>query len=99
VFLDGHGRPESRFYPAVTAFFPVSAGLALLSLRNPKLVPALALGIGAAAGAVAAASGRTRFETVSVAMLAPVYAVAHGAGMWRGLLLLARDRLAGGIAT
>jgi hypothetical protein len=77
----------------------VSAGLALVSLRRPKLAPALALGVGAAAGVVAAASGRTRFETVSVAMLAPVYAVAHGAGMWRGLVLLARDRLAGGIAT
>lgn len=94
VFLDGHGRPESRFYPVVTAFFPVSAGVVLVSLSRPKLVPALAVGIGVAAGVVAAVSGRRSvFEIASVAVLAPVYAVAHGAGMWRGLALLARDRL------
>ena len=92
VFLDGHGRPESRFYTLTRAFFPVSAAFALVSLRRPRLVPALALGTGAAAGAVAAASGRTVFETVSVALLAPVYAAAHGAGMWRGLAMRTRTR-------
>jgi glycosyltransferase involved in cell wall biosynthesis len=92
VFLDGHGRQESRFYPVAVAFFPVSAGLALASLRWPRLVPALALGVGATAAAVAALARRTPFETASVAVLAPVYAVAHGAGMWRGLALRAHGR-------
>jgi glycosyltransferase involved in cell wall biosynthesis len=98
VFLDGHGRPESRFFPLTAAFFPLSAALALASLRRPSLVPALAATTSAAAGAMAAAAGRSRFETASVAALAPVYAVAHGAGMWRGLALLARQRLANGAA-
>jgi glycosyltransferase involved in cell wall biosynthesis len=96
VFLDGHGRRESRFYPVARAFFPVSAGLALVALRSPKLVPALAAGVGAGAGIIAAASGRPPFETASVAVLAPVYAVAHGAGMWRGLGLIARSRFSSG---
>jgi hypothetical protein len=94
VFLDGHGRRESRFFPLAMAFFPVSAALAVASLRHPSLVPKLAATTSAAAAAVAAAMGRTRFETASVAALAPVYAAAHGAGMWRGLALLARHRLA-----
>jgi glycosyltransferase involved in cell wall biosynthesis len=98
VFLDGHGRPESRFFPLTAAFFPVSATLALASLRRPSLVLAVAAATSAGAAAVAAATGRSAFETASVAALAPVYAAAHGAGMWRGLVLLARHRLANGAA-
>jgi hypothetical protein len=98
VFLDGHGRPESRFFPVVAAFFPVSAGLALASLRRPALAPAVAVTAAAAAGAVAAVAGRSRFETAAFAALAPVYAAAHGVGMWRGLGLLVRRRLATGPA-
>ncbi len=98
VFLDGHGRRESRFFPLAAAFFPVSAVLALASLRRPSLVPAIAATTSAGAAAVAAATGRSAFETASVAALAPVYVAAHGAGMWRGLVLLARHRLANGPA-
>ncbi len=57
VFLDGHGRRESRFFPAVVAFYPVSAALAVAALRRPAAVPAGALGVALAAGAVAAAAG------------------------------------------
>jgi len=98
VFLDGHGRPESRFFPAVALFFPVSAALAAVSLRRPTVIPAAGVAIGLAAGATAAASGRSAFETASAVALAPVYAVAHGAGMWRGLALMARRRLGTGRA-
>ena len=56
-----------------------------------QLVPALAAAGAATAGVVAAASGRSVFETASFAALAPLYAVAHGAGMWRGLGMLARN--------
>jgi glycosyltransferase involved in cell wall biosynthesis len=88
VFLDGHGRPESSFFPAILAFYPTSAGLALLAARRPSLVPALGLGVAVAAAGVAGRTGRSAFETASFAALAPVYAVAHGAGMWRGLALM-----------
>ena len=82
VFLDGHGRRESRFFPAVAAFYPLSALLAVAALRRPAFVPVAALATAAAAGAVAAAAGRSRFEAVSFGALAPVR-VAHG-GMWQG---------------
>jgi len=96
VFVDGHGRLESRFFPIAVAFFPLSGGLALASLRRPALVPALAAATAVAGGTLAAVSGRSTFETASFGALAPVYAVAHGAGMWRGLALLARHRLVPG---
>src|SRR5215210_949572 len=37
VFLDGHGTQESRFFPAVVAFFPATAALAVIALRRPSV--------------------------------------------------------------
>jgi glycosyltransferase involved in cell wall biosynthesis len=92
VFLDGHGRRESRFFPAVVAFYPVSAALAIAAVRRPRLVPAGATGVAVTAGIVATAAGRPRFEALAFGLLAPVYAVAHGAGMWKGAVLALRRR-------
>jgi len=91
VFVDGHGRPESRFFPLVVAFFPVSAAAAVGVARRPLLGPALLLGLAACAGA--AARRRPAADALSFAALAPVYALAHGAGMWRGAALAAGGRL------
>jgi glycosyltransferase involved in cell wall biosynthesis len=93
VFLDGHGRPESGYFPLVIAFYPLSVGAVLLALRRPVAVPILAGTSVVAAGAVAALKGRSRDETLAFAGLAPVYALAHGAGMWRGLSLMVANRL------
>jgi glycosyltransferase involved in cell wall biosynthesis len=93
VFLDGHGRPESGYFPLVVAFYPLSVGVALLAVRRPVAVPILAGASVVAAGAVAALKGRSRDETLAFAGLAPVYALSHGAGMWRGLSLLVANRL------
>lgn len=94
VFLDGHGRAESRFYPVAVGFYPASALLVLAAIRRPLLVPLAVAAVGVAAGAFGLTRRRTAFEVASLAMATPVYAVAHGAGMWRGLGLLIRDRLA-----
>lgn len=92
MFLDGHGRRGSRFLPVVAAFYPASALVAAVSLRRPA-ASVLALGaLAASAGAVSVAKGRSPAETTAVAGLAPVYALAHGLGMWRGLLLAAEAR-------
>jgi glycosyltransferase involved in cell wall biosynthesis len=93
TFLDGHGRRESRFFPLVVGFFPLSAGIALLILRRPLSAPILVAATAGLAAAVAARARRPAFETLSFAALGPVYAVAHGAGMWRGLGALAREQL------
>jgi glycosyltransferase involved in cell wall biosynthesis len=90
VFVDGHGRRESRFFPAVLAFYPLSAGCVALVLKRPALAPALPALTAVAAAAFAARHRRSVSEIVSFGMLAPVYAASHGAGMWRALGFLAR---------
>ena len=92
VFVDGHGRSESRFFPVVLAFYPASALLAAAALRKPVVVPLSLLATSTAAGAFGLLRGRDRFEVVSLAALTPAYAVAHGAGMWSGLLSIATSR-------
>ena len=92
VFLDGHGRRESTYFPLVVAFYPLSLAAALLAVRRPASVPVLAGASVLAAGAVAAVKGRGRDESLAFAGLAPIYALAHGAGMWRGLALMAANR-------
>ena len=89
MFLDGHGRRESGFFPLVVGFYPLSALAAALVVRKPLALPALVAATALAAGAVAAVKKRTPRETAIFAALAPVYAAAHGAGMWRGAALLA----------
>jgi glycosyltransferase involved in cell wall biosynthesis len=94
VFLDGHGKPESRFFPIVVAFFPVNVALAVAAIRRPLLVPAAAAAVGVAAAAYGAQARRSRRELVVLAMVTPVYALAHGAGMWRGAFELVRGATA-----
>jgi glycosyltransferase involved in cell wall biosynthesis len=90
VFLDGHGTRESRFFPAVAAFFPVSAALALAALRRPQVVPLALVACGAAAAAYGVRAGRSRREIEVLATVTPVYAVGHALGMWRGAFELLR---------
>jgi glycosyltransferase involved in cell wall biosynthesis len=94
VFLDGHGTPESRFFPAVVAFFPLSAALAAASLRRRLVLPAAVVAVGLAAGAVGVRAGRSRREIEVLVTVTPLYAVAHGLGMWRGAFELLRGAAA-----
>jgi len=90
VFLDGHGRPESRFFPAVVAFFPVSAALVLWSRRRRLVLPAAAAGCGVAAAAYGMRAGRSGREVGALALVTPFYAAGHALGMWKGLFLALR---------
>jgi glycosyltransferase involved in cell wall biosynthesis len=90
VFVDGHGTPKSRFFPAVVAFFPISAALALAAVRRPGVVPGSLAVCGLAAAAYGLQAGRSRRELTVLATVTPLYAVGHGVGMWRGLLELLR---------
>jgi len=89
VFVDGHGRPESRLFPAAVAFFPLSAVWAVACVRRPGLV-VVPIAAAAAAGAGLALAARRTEAVTTMAWTTPVYAVGHGAGMWRGLWLAAR---------
>ena len=94
VFLDGHGTPASRFYPAAVAFFPISAALALASLRRPGIAPAALVACGAAAAVYGLYAGRSLRDVRALALVTPLYALGHGIGMWRGLAEVAQARRA-----
>ncbi len=93
VFVDGHGRRDAALFPAVVAFYPLSLIGLLLTLKRPRLASGVAVGMAAAAGVLASRRGYRPRAALSFAALAPVYALAHGAGMWRGLQLLIANRL------
>jgi glycosyltransferase involved in cell wall biosynthesis len=93
VFLDGHGRTDAGLFPAVVAFYPLSLAGAIFAFKQPRLAGALAAGAAASAGALALRRGYRPPAALAFATLMPVYALAHGAGMWRGLQLLAANRL------
>jgi glycosyltransferase involved in cell wall biosynthesis len=88
VFVDGHGRRESRFFPVVVTFYPVSCLLALAALRRPSIVPRAVGGAALGGAALGVARRRQPREVLALGLLTPVYAVFHGAGMWRGLFML-----------
>jgi glycosyltransferase involved in cell wall biosynthesis len=96
VFLDGHGRRESRFFPYIVAFFPISATVAVAVVARPRLLPAVVGVVSLGAGAVAASARRSRSDVLTVAALAPVWATALGVGLWRGLGMIAVRRLSPG---
>jgi glycosyltransferase involved in cell wall biosynthesis len=93
VFLDGHGRRESRFFPMIVAFYPVSAALVAAVLVRPRVLPLIVAGTSAGAAIVAISTRRSRYEVAAVTTLAPVWAAALGAGLWRGLGMLVSARM------
>jgi glycosyltransferase involved in cell wall biosynthesis len=92
VFLDGHGHRGTRLFPVVVAFYPLSVAWVALAPKS-RAVALFPLAAAAAGGAAAALRLQRRGDAPVMAALAPVYAVAHGAGMWRGALMMLRDRL------
>jgi glycosyltransferase involved in cell wall biosynthesis len=93
VFVDGHGTRDSRFFPAVVAFFPLSATLLAGAVRRPALLFAAAAACSLAAAGYGIAAGRSRREVGVLASVTPLYALGHAAGMWRGAAELVRGRV------
>jgi glycosyltransferase involved in cell wall biosynthesis len=95
VFVDGHGRPESRFFPAVVAFYPLSMFALAITVRRPLTALGLLAAAVGCAGGLAAARGKRPEDVLAFATLLPVYATAHGLGMWKGLALMLTSRFGG----
>jgi glycosyltransferase involved in cell wall biosynthesis len=84
VFIDGYGRPGTRFFPFIAAFFPVSMFGACAAIRRPRTAGALgALGLAASFVATTAVRRDARDGAV-IASLGPAWTVVFAAGMWRG---------------
>jgi glycosyltransferase involved in cell wall biosynthesis len=92
VFVDGHGRRESAWFPLVVGLYAASGGALAIARRSPFVLPGLAALTSATGAALAVAERRPR-DAGTMAWVTPLYAAAHVAGMWRGLALMARARL------
>jgi glycosyltransferase involved in cell wall biosynthesis len=93
VFFDGHGRRESRFFPYIAAFYPASAAFAIAVVSRPRLLPTFMGMTSIGAGTVATRHRRSGDEVATVVALSPVWALALGAGLWRGLGMFVRQQL------
>lgn len=95
VFVDGHGRRESRFFPFAVAFYPVSAALVLAVVKKPVVAPAALAAVSLGASVLGLLRRRPASEVAALAVVTPLYGVAHGFGMWRGLAAMLRRRPGG----
>jgi glycosyltransferase involved in cell wall biosynthesis len=93
TFLDSYGRPGTRFFALVLAYFPLSLLAAASALRRPRLALRAALVAPIPFAAVAAALRRDRATVVSVGWVGPNWLAAMCAGLWYGLWLALRARL------
>jgi glycosyltransferase involved in cell wall biosynthesis len=93
VFVDGHGRRESEWFPIVVALYIGSAACVVLARRRPLALAGAVAAASAAGAGLAVAEHRPRSDAVTMAWVTPIYAAAHVAGMWRGLGMLLRDRV------
>jgi glycosyltransferase involved in cell wall biosynthesis len=88
VFVDGHLRRGARFMPAIVAVIPLTVVAAVMAIRRPRwAVLAAAISPAAAAG-LGVAMRRSRADIAALAALGPVWAVAYGTGIWRGIVKL-----------
>lgn len=93
TFVDSYGRPGTRFFPLVLAYFPLSVLAAVIALRRPRLALKAAIVTPVPFAAVAAAMRRDRATVVSVGWVGPSWLAAMCAGLWYGLWLALRARV------
>ena len=93
VFVDGYGRPGTRFFPVIAAFFPLSLVATVAAVRRPRLALAGILGVPVIALGIGARWRRSAADVVTLALLGPAWVMAFATGMWRGLWLAARGRV------
>lgn len=93
TFLDSYGRPGTRFFPLVLAYFPTSVGAAILALRRPRLALKVAVATPVGFAAAATAVHRDRADAVTAGWVGPNWLAAMCAGLWYGLWLALRARV------
>lgn len=93
TFVDSYGRPGTRFFPLVLAYFPLSLLAVATALRRPRLALRAALAFPVPFVAAATALRRDRATVVSAGWVGSNWLVAMCAGLWYGLWLALRARL------
>ena len=96
TFVDSYGRPGTRFFPLVLAYFPLSLLGAAMALRRPRFALKLASLAPLGFATATAALRRERADVMTVAWVGPNWLAAMCAGLWYGLWLALRARRGGG---
>lgn len=87
VFVDGYYRPGSRFHRPLQAVLLLTPLFVIGALTRPKLVMSALVAGSATLGTGAAIAGVPRRNALALALLAPGFLVAYGAGIVRGMFL------------
>jgi glycosyltransferase involved in cell wall biosynthesis len=93
TFLDSYGRPGTRFFPVVLAFYPLSLLAAILGLRRPRLALKAAIVSPLPLAAATMAFRRNRADAFAVAWIGPNWVAGMCAGLWAGMWMVLRSRL------
>lgn len=93
TFLDSYGRPGTRFFPLVIAYYPISLVAIAFAIRRPRAALKTALATPAPFAAAAIATRRKRLDVLTVAWVGPNWLAAMCGGLWYGLWLALRARL------
>ncbi len=93
TFVDSYGRPGTRFFPLVVAYFPLSLLAAVIAVRRPRLALKAAAATPVGFALAATAVRRDRDDIMTVAWVGPNWLAAMCAGLWYGLGLALRARL------
>lgn len=87
VFVDGYGRPGTRFFSVIIAFYPLSVLAVVLAARRPRSGLAVAAAAPVVGASACLALRGSRQDAAAVATAGPLWLGSFAAGMWRGLLL------------
>jgi len=93
TFVDSYGRPGTRFFALVLAYFPLSLLAAAVAARRPRAAAMGALVTPLPFAALATALRRDRATIASAAWVGPSWLAGMCAGLWYGLWLALRARL------
>jgi glycosyltransferase involved in cell wall biosynthesis len=93
TFLDSYGRPGTRFFPVVIAFYPSCLLAAIVAMRRPRLALKAAIGAPLPFAAATMALRRSWADGLAVAWIGPSWLVAMCFGLWSGLWMALRTQL------
>jgi len=96
TFLDSYGRPGTRFFPIVLAFYPGTLLSAILALRRPRLALKAAVAAPLTLAAATMAFRRSRADALAVAWIGPNWLLGMCLGLWTGLWMALRARIGHG---
>jgi glycosyltransferase involved in cell wall biosynthesis len=96
TFVDSYGRPGTRFFPLVVAYFPISLLAVVIALRRPRLALKAAAAAPVPFAAAATALRHDRADVVAASWIGPNWLAAMCVGLWYGLWLALRARFGRG---